>query len=92
MIKISIKSKNGREIFHVEVSSFILKVYPKEKIRNALLEFCKDSFDKHKPNRQKFKEELGIDIDNLDYVIENPEVLTDEYEDILSGNLSDNIK
>lgn len=89
MIEVLVKSKDEKILMYINVNSIILKAYSKEKIRNALLKFCEETFNKHKPNKLKFKEELGIDINNLDCVIKNPETLTNEYKEILSGNLND---
>ncbi len=101
MIKISIRTKDGRKIWIVELSTMFYKTLTKEKMRNFLLEECKSVF-KYSFNSyidkygKEMLEEYGIpfnedeiDYNKFDYVVMNPEVIIFEYRNALSGNLND---
>lgn len=87
-LNITAKTKDGKPVRHVGLSGMFYKMLPnagcpKEMVATAILAECKD-----------LTQRGGIEnVDDLDYFVDNPEVLSEEFKEIIhlkeNGKLSD---
>lgn len=77
-LHISAKNKDGVEVNYMKLTPMLYKFVPKDKMKFIILSQCKDMAKK-----------AGQDADNLDYFIDNPEILPNDIKDILGAKLND---
>ncbi len=76
-LHILVKNKDGIRVNYIKLAPMFYKFSPKDKMKTIILGQCKDMAKK-----------AGQDADNLDYFIDNPEILPNDIKEILGTKLN----
>lgn len=77
-LHILVKNKDGVKVNYMKLAPMFYKFAPKDKMKSIILNECKSMAKK-----------AGQDADNLNYFIDNSEILPNEIKDILGAKLND---